>query len=1599
VANQAPTISGPSSVSISTGQVVAASTLFTGASDPDGTIAKYRFSDATPGAGYLALNGVKIGSSVDVTVAQLSQLTYVAGTTAGSNAIVIEAIDNLGLDSNDLTVTVNVVAATANRAPTITGPSSVSISTGQVVAASTLFTSASDPDGTIAKYRFSDATPGAGYLALNGVKIGSSVDVTVAQLSQLTYVAGTTAGSNAIIIEAIDNLGLDSNDLAVTVNVVASTSGNRAPTISGPSSVTISTGQVVAASTLFTGASDPDGSIAKYRFSDSTPGAGYLALNGVKIGSSVDVTVAQLSQLTYVAGTTAGSNAIVIEAIDNLGLDSNDLAVTVNVIAATTANRAPTITGPSSVSISTGQVVAASTLFTSASDPDGSIAKYRFSDATAGAGYLALNGVKIGSSVDVTVAQLSQLTYVAGTTAGSNAIVIEAIDNLGLDSNDLAVTVNVVASTSINRAPTISGPSSVSISTGQVVAASTLFTGASDPDGSIAKYRFSDATPGAGYLALNGVKIGSSVDVTVAQLSQLTYVAGTTAGSNAIVIEAIDNLGLDSNDLALTINVVSAGTNKAPIISGSGTISMGINTSIGAQALYMSVSDPDGSISLITFWDSTPGTGFLTLDGNRIQGSSVSVAASQVARVGYSAGPSAGSNDLLLEVTDNNGKVGAGLSVHLVVSGPTASQGDKNSLADYQDATAGSATPEEIVNLARQFVGIPWGTYNCTGLLWAISYEAGARFFDSRNRLVDSNHVYDADTSGYIVPNYDHAEDAWGDNWELVSTGRNWVAVVEPGDFVRLSYNGAQNWHSLVVTSVTFEGQTRRVTVIDNTTSVVREYRLDGFREDGSVSATEQSFLTPNAAWVHRLTGKLAIGQDSPGITSWSPSEETHSVVGSSAIDTLAINARMDSSAAIKISGADGKVAFSDLVSGALLLDADDYEEISFTGGIGPDKIVIGSLAGTDVAQSTVFLYGGEGADSLDAAQSDRRIVFYGGTESDILLGGSGDDLLSGGIGNDTIDGGLGTDTAQFEWLSDDSLILALGQSVAVIDRRNGNIDSLKHVELLQFDDVTLIVAALPQFAALDYIATHPDLIRAFGADGQAGFDHYLNHGLFEGRNPDGFDGLQYLAGYPDLFKAYGLDETAAARHYIQYGFREGRAADPFDGAQYVAGYSDLIPLLGTGERAAAEHFLRFGSKEGRLADSFDGIQYVASYDDLIRTIGANEHEAAVHFINAGFYQGRARDAFSSLQYVASYNDLIGAIGTNDRAAAEHFINFGSREGRVRDAFDGLQYVAGSDELIRTIGGNEDAAARHFITIGFAAGLPRDGFDGLRYVAGYNDLIPLFGTNEHAAAEHFINFGFREGRLRDAFDGLQYIATYNDLVLSLGANAAAGTLHFVTTGFAQGRVRDGFSALQYVASYPDLIKSIGANEKAATEHFINFGLKEGRVRDAFNGLDYIAGYDDLIRAYGSNEDAGANHYIRFGFREGRARDGFDGLQYIAGYDDLIRAFGLNEDAAVHHFLERGFKEGRARDPFDGLQYVASYADLIGTIGTDEHRAAEHFVTVGSREGRARDLFDAGQYLANYADLRAAFGTDQHAATQHYVEYGYYEGRTDDPIFG
>lgn len=266
-------------------------------------------------------------------------------------------------------------------------------------------------------------------------------------------------------------------------------------------------------------------------------------------------------------------------------------------------------------------------------------------------------------------------------------------------------------------------------------------------------------------------------------------------------------------------------------------------------------------------------------------------------------------------------------------------------------------------------------------------------------------------------------------------------------------------------------------------------------------------------------------------------------------------------------------------------------------------------------------------------------------------------------------------------------------------DGQGGTDAALATIRVAGFADPDFLVPQKP-FDPLEYTASYPDLIQAFGTDAAAATAHYATTGFAEGREIS-FDGLEYVASYGDLVKAFGANRDAGSGHFITNGFDEGRSTT-FNAFEYIASYNDLADTYGVDQTAGSTHFLTYGIAEERQV-SFDGLEYVAGYDDLIDAFGADEDAGAAHFIASGSGEGRTV-RFDGLEYIASHADLIRAFGPDRDAGSRHYIDFGDGEDRARDDFDAEQYLANYADLQAAFGDDTDAATRHYITNGFFEG-------------------------------------------------------------------------------------------------------------------------------------------------------------------------------------------------------------------------------------------------------------------------------------------------------
>ena len=284
----------------------AASGVLSNDADLDGDkLAVTGVSDTAQGIG--TVGSALAGLYGHLTLNADGSYSYVADNTgaigSAPNGLLHDSFTYTVSDGNGGTS--SAVLNIAVERPSVVTTSNISENPGLTLAASSLF-AVSDPNGfAITEYQFWDRTsdPASGHFYFNGVEVADHtvLDVTAAQLSEVTFVTGTDP--NALEVRAFDGVSWSAADNAVWApfNVTVTT---PPPPVVTTSNLTENPGVALAASSLFA-VSDPDTlPITEYQFWDRTsdPASGHFYLNGVLVPDHtlLDVTAAQLSEVTFV---------------------------------------------------------------------------------------------------------------------------------------------------------------------------------------------------------------------------------------------------------------------------------------------------------------------------------------------------------------------------------------------------------------------------------------------------------------------------------------------------------------------------------------------------------------------------------------------------------------------------------------------------------------------------------------------------------------------------------------------------------------------------------------------------------------------------------------------------------------------------------------------------------------------------------------------------------------------------------------------------------------------------------------------------------------------------------------------------------------------------------------------------------------------------------------------------------------------------------------------------------------------------------------------------------------------------------------------------
>jgi len=383
VTNVAPVASAGSDQTI-TLPVATATLNGSGSSDPDGTIASYAWTQASGPA------------TATFTSAAIAQPTISKLVTTGSYVFKLTVTDNKGATATDqVTVTVKAATVVTNKAPVASAGSNITITLPTSQA--TLSGSATDADGTIASYAW---TQSSGPL---------TATITSATIAKPTVSKLTTAGTYVFRLIVADDKGAKDTAQVSVIVKAATVVTNKAPVASAGSNITITL--PTSQATLNGSATDADGTIASYAWTQSS---GPL---------TATITSATIAKPVVSKLTTAGTYVFRLIVADDKGAkDTAQVSVIVKAATVVT-NKAPVANAGADVTITQPQNSSDATGIASA-DSDGSIVSYKWTQ---------VSGPSTASIVKPTAVatDLNQLT-----TVGTYVFRLTVTDNDGAISTD-----------------------------------------------------------------------------------------------------------------------------------------------------------------------------------------------------------------------------------------------------------------------------------------------------------------------------------------------------------------------------------------------------------------------------------------------------------------------------------------------------------------------------------------------------------------------------------------------------------------------------------------------------------------------------------------------------------------------------------------------------------------------------------------------------------------------------------------------------------------------------------------------------------------------------------------------------------------------------------------------------------------------------------------------------------------------------------------------------------------------------------------------------------------------------------------------------------
>ncbi|WP_244469395.1 M10 family metallopeptidase [Candidatus Liberibacter solanacearum] len=168
------------------------------------------------------------------------------------------------------------------------------------------------------------------------------------------------------------------------------------------------------------------------------------------------------------------------------------------------------------------------------------------------------------------------------------------------------------------------------------------------------------------------------------------------------------------------------------------------------------------------------------------------------------------------------------------------------------------------------------------------------------------------------------------------------------------------------------------------------------------------------------------------------------------------------------------------------------------------------------------------------------------------------------------------------------------------------------------------------------YLGSYDDLRQVFGSDKDSATRHYITHGFREGRNPDEFKALEYIASHADLINAYTHTEDlvqSGKQHFSTFGYFENRSVT-FNPYLYLGGYDDLRQVFGSDKDSATRHYITHGFREGRNP----GFMY---RDDSMQHSFSLSEKSQEHKYTSTFFDPKEDLSENFFEWPNSFQDTI----------------------------------------------------------------------------------------------------------------------------------------------------------------------------------------------------------------------------------------------------------------------------------------------------------------------------------------------------------------------